>query len=233
MVDDSPDISYLGEYGNRPESDYAIDRAHSEDCIENDSLQKEKLERIADYIESLQSECDCADRSWYGETHDTACPLWLEASLQESCDAIRELAECDCSSSGHWDSREYRYFNPNHQNYKGLPEAEIRKYCRQDFDRMESLNAGNWCYIGIRAEAEIAIPCLANKGCVRGHEVFYSHTQTITSGGLYGIESDSGREHLEETGREELHNLKTELLALGFSKRAIASAFKNVQEKEG
>jgi len=51
------------------------------------------------------------------------------------------------------------------------------------------------------------------------------------AGYRYGIESDSGREHIAETIREELDSLKTELLALGFSKRAIATAFKNVQEK--
>ena len=32
MVDGSPDTSWLGEYGNSAESDYAIDRAHSTDC---------------------------------------------------------------------------------------------------------------------------------------------------------------------------------------------------------
>jgi hypothetical protein len=128
--------------------------------------------------------------------------------------------ECDCGFSGHWSAREYRYFNPNHENYKGLPEADIRKYCRQDYERMESLNAGDWCFIGIRAEAQIQT----------GSDV----VQDITSGGLWGIESDSGRAHIEETIREELSNLKTELLALGFSKRAIASAFKpeNIREKD-
>ena len=82
---------------------------------------------------------------------------------------------------------------------------------------MESFNRGDWCFVGLRAEAEVQT----------GSDV----VQRITSGGLWGIESDSGREHLEETQREELAQLKTELIGLGFSRRAIATAIKNVQEK--
>jgi hypothetical protein len=55
--------------------------------------------------------------------------------------------------------------------------------------------------------------------------------QRITSGGLWGIESDSGKDHFESTAREELAQLKDELVGLGFSRRAIATAIKNVQEK--
>src|ERR1019366_7105759 len=56
-----------------------------------------------------------------------------------------------------WNRREYRYFNPS-ENYKGEPAEDIRKYVRQDYNRMEQLNAGDWCFIGIRADAEIGVP---------------------------------------------------------------------------
>jgi hypothetical protein len=222
ILDTDADTSYLGKYGNRAESEYAIDRAHSEDCASvrpEVQAAKQTLEHVqqtigdlhnavlAQYNGTLANEKLDAEKDALGEAYDTV------GELIESAD------ECDCSFSGHWNNREYRYFNPNHENYKGLPEEEIRKYCRQDFDRMESLNSGNWCYIGIRAEARVQT----------GSDV----VQKITSGGLYGIESDSGKEHIAETIREELASLKTELLQLGFSKRAVASAFKpeNVQEK--
>ena len=94
---------------------------------------------------------------------------------------------------------------------------------------MERLNRGDWCYIGIRAEAEVV------SGGVQGRTSNGSpvHTiQQIRSGGLWGIESDLDRSYFEEVQKDELASLKTELLALGFSKRAIATAYKNVEEKE-
>lgn len=230
MIDTDADASYLGEYGSNAKSDYAIDRAHSEDCILNDTPQKEKLERIADAIENDRPICD-----EHLDVKDETCSVCSEEwAYTEAMDAVRGLAECDCSFSGHWNNREHRYFNPNHESHAGLPETDIRKYCRQDFDRAESLNNGNWCYIGIRAEAEYVLTSygrwLPEKNMFSGG---CGPIQELTSGGLYGIESDSGKQHIAETISEELASLKTELLALGFSKRAIATAFKpeNIQEK--
>jgi hypothetical protein len=42
---------------------------------------------------------------------------------------------------------------------------------------------------------------------------------------------DSNDDYIKEVEAEELANLKDQLLALGFSRRAIATAFKNVQEE--
>src|SRR5208337_1999358 len=81
-----------------------------------------------------------------------------------------------------------------------------------DFDRMESLNNGDWYFIGIRACADITI------GGVR---------QSIYSGGIWGIESDSDDNYLKETEQEQVSELRTVLHELGFSKRAIATAIKN------
>ncbi len=114
----------------------------------------------------------------------------------------------------------------------GESEANVVKYTLQDYERMESLNNGNWSYIGIRAEAEIVLPYQVNKGCVRGHEVYAYLTQTLGSGGLWGIESDSERSYFEEVKGEELSQLKGSLRTLGFSARAIATAFKSVEEVE-
>ena len=140
--------------------------------------------------------------------------------LDESIDALvslqDEVMECDCSG-GEMGRGELRYFNGPVENYKGIEAAEIHKYIRQDYDRMESLNRGDWCFMGIRAEAEVQT----------GSDV----VQRITSGGLWGIESDSGEDHVESIAREELAQLTTELVGLGFSRRAISTAIKNVQEK--
>ena len=140
--------------------------------------------------------------------------------LDESIDALvslqDEATERDCSG-GEMGRGELRYFNGPVENYKGESSEDIRKYARQDYDRMESLNRGDWCFMGMRAEAEVQT----------GSDV----VQRITSGGLWGIESDSGKDHFESIAREELAQLKDELVGLVFSRRAIATAFKNVQEK--
>ncbi len=146
MLDDSPDTSFLGEYSNRPKTEYAVDR-------------------------------------------------------QELGDMGRG---------------EFRYFNGPVENYQGEA-ADIRKYIRQDYDRMEKLSRGDFCFIGIRAEAEVQMP----SGIV----------QRITSGGLWGIESDSDKDYLETVQTEELAELKKELFALEISRRAIATAFKNIKQE--
>jgi hypothetical protein len=196
MIDESPDTSYLGEYGNHSESEYSIDRAHSQDCASASSEAEavsNQIQRVIDYL----YEQDLEDRD----------------AIEVLEDAQEQITECDCHQ--HLDSRSYRYFNPNWQNYKGEPDPDIRKYCQQDYDRMESLNNQQWYYMGIRAEAEVQ---LTGDLC-----------QKITSGGLWGVESDSSQDYIAEVGQEELSNLKAELAAIGFSKRAVAAAFRNVE----
>ncbi len=119
---------------------------------------------------------------------------------------------------------EYRYFNGPVENYKGESPEDIRKYVRQDYERMESLNAGNWYYIGMSAEAQVL---LTNAGSPE----FTGIGQKITSGGLWGIESDSEKSYLESVEKEELSDLRAQLKALGFSSRAISTAFKTVERK--
>src|SRR5438876_926107 len=164
MVDDSPDTSHLGEYANRPNSEFSIDRAHSEDCASVlPSVQdaKKTLEHVQQTVADLHNDV-------LAQYNGTLANEKLDAekdALDEAYDTLSELIdsldECDCGF-GHWNNREYRYFNPSF-NYvdeqgKALPEntpEEVRKYVRQDYERMESLNRGDWFYIGIRAEAEV------------------------------------------------------------------------------
>ncbi len=236
MVDESPDTSWLGEYSSTCESQFTIDRKHSEECIENDIPQKTKLERIADAIENDRPVC--VDHTQQFDCDCDNCQE--EKAYTDAMDTIRELAECDCGEHGDMGRNEFRYFNPSF-NYvtetddpsDGLTIEDVRKYVRQDYDRMERMNRGDWCMIGIRAEAEISLPVQCNKGCVHGHEVYYHTTQHITSGGLWGIESDSDKSYLESVEKEELSDLRAQLKALGFSARAISTAFKpeNITEK--
>ena len=81
-----------------------------------------------------------------------------------------------------------------------------RAYCRQSFTRVKGLNSGDWCYIGIMAEATIKTPTYS-PGCYR--------LETFTSGGLWGIESDAGEKHIKEIQTEELEDLKRHLSDYG------------------
>ena len=260
MTDESPDTSWLGEYSNTAETEYAIDRRHSIDCPVNagtegkllwftsssgrielqmtveqaesashsgecdeDVREFAKVPAIADQLAKIDPALLSAELKEYGAwddeeraDHDQNLQriLWLAAG------DITEQEGCDCGERGDMQRNEYRYFNGNVENYKGESPEDIRKYVRQDYERMERLNRGDWSFVGVRADAEILLPS--------GDA---SIVQEITSGGLWGIESDSDKSHFAEIEKEELFELENQLHAAGFSKRAIAAAFKNVERE--
>lgn len=217
MVDESPDTSWLGEYSNKQKSEYSIDRAHSLDCPINTG-------RITGACPS----CGVAypDADW---TTNVECSACHDAVLEPE-------TECDCGEYGDMRRNEYQYFNPSF-NYvdktgKAIDTPEnVRKYTCQDYERMESLNRGDWCFIGIRADAEIQAAATWENSVVSKaswHSPVAPY-QTITSGGLWGLESDTDSANLELIEQEQLSELRDQLHALGFSKRAIAAAFKDVE----
>lgn len=106
-------------------------------------------------------------------------------------------------------SRVFEWFNP--QCNDNAEDAE------RDYQRMLALDRGEFCYIGIRADAEIVTAGVCQK---------------ITSGGLWGTESDSDEAYLKDLENEQLAELKEQLAAIGFSKRAIAAAFKDVEQAD-
>lgn len=206
------DTSHYGEYSNSDDSDlFTIDREHSQDCVINSLAHKlafESLEHSISYLIRSAEEL-------VGEAFDDALTILG--------DAQDEVTECDCNG-GDKLRDEYRYFNPSSNYVDGfgrvLPEntpEEVRTYVAQDYKRMEDLHRGFWGLIGIKAEAEVVI-----NGVI----------QKITSGGLWGIESDSDEDNFKQVEAEELVELRKQLEALGFSKRAISVAFKTVQHKE-
>lgn len=101
---------------------------------------------------------------------------------------------------------------------ESMIEALNAHYREQDYKRMEAYNAGQWHMIGIIAKAEIISPA----GIV----------QTLRSGGLWSIESDSGKEYLDKVAKEQLSELRGELESMGLGNRAIAHAFRNVEIAE-
>jgi hypothetical protein len=261
LTDESPDTSYLGEYSNRAESDYAIDRRHSLDCPVNagtdgkllwftsssgrielqmtmeqaesashsgecdeDVRELSKVPAIADQLAKIDPALLSAELEGYGAwddeeraDHDQNVQriLWLAAG------DITEQEGCDCGERGDMERGELRYFNGNVENYAGESPEDIRKYVRQDYERMERLQHGDWGYMGIRADAEI----LLSSGSA-------SIVQEITSGGLWGVESDSDASYLKEIETEQLSELREQLRVLGFGTRAISAAFRNSEHAE-
>lgn len=183
-------------------------------------MQVVKVARLAmkNHIESVRIEIvadEDPDTSYLGEYSHEAKPFFIDR---------REL--------GVTDRHEYRYFNPGSVE-RFDPAASwipadcadkraywleaMKKNAQQDFARMESFNRGEWGYVGIIAKAVVRSP----NGVL----------QTLRSGGLWGIESDSDKDYLASVKADELSNLRAELESFGFGKRAIDKAFENVTER--
>ncbi len=106
-------------------------------------------------------------------------------------------------------SREYRYFNA----YAGGEKegsADFKKYALQDFERMESAERGNWQMLGCTAVAEVSYSI--GNGSRR--------LETLSSGGLWGIASDSDKAYLREVEGEELADLAQHLGHFGIETSA-------------
>jgi hypothetical protein len=148
--------------------------------------------------------------------------VWIEhrtdvdpdtSHLGEYSNTPTEIA-VDRKERGDMGRGEYRYFNPAMSGEEtGNPDSP-----EQDYQRMEALQRGDWAYIGVIAKAEVQLTS--------------DLVQVLRSGGLWGVESDSGADYLKEVADEELCSLRTELEAVGFGRRAIAKAFANVQACE-
>jgi hypothetical protein len=103
----------------------------------------------------------------------------------------------------------------------------MRENARRDYERMEAYNRDEWGFIGIRAEATVIIGEVCRIRNEKGEEIVTGRIhQFLTSGGLWGIESDSDQSYFREVEQEELNQLRRILHEWGFSFRAIAAAVK-------
>lgn len=108
---------------------------------------------------------------------------------------------------------EYRYFvATNSAEDTGNPNS-----VEQDYERMEDYNRGGWCFVGIRAVAVVYVNNVK---------------QELSSGGLWGIESDSDNSYFAEVGREQLEELRGILQTLGFADSTISKHFRNATTVE-
>jgi hypothetical protein len=158
------------------------------------TMTQPKIESIKIIIKGDES----PDTSYLGEYTDEIADWAIERSSGEY---VAELPDdFEIPPRG----REYRFFVP----YAGGEEAgtkEYKEYGKQDYARSEAMNRGDWCHVGIYAEAEVSREI--GQGCRR--------LQSFRSSGLWGIESDSDESYIDETAREELANLKDHLESFG------------------
>ncbi len=105
---------------------------------------------------------------------------------------------------------EYKYFLPAMTGEEtGNPDSP-----RLDYERMEAYNTGDWHMRFCQAVAVVSI-----KGVM----------QRITSGGLSGVESDSGEDYFAEIASDEFDDLADILTALGFTPEQIDAARADVE----
>lgn len=241
MVDESPDTSWLGEYSDQADTEFAIDRDHSLDCIANTPTTYPAHTiyecGICGSCHRWEFDGDCReDSERFGTSEDYAKQYNMQdqnvtvMSWQDRQDADNG---CTCGEHGDKERGQHRYFNPGSvEPFKAdatwIPadvtdkqahwRNAMRSNAKQDYERMQAYGHDQFTFIGIKAVASIAVPTAPGNATV----------QQISSGGLWGIESDSGNTYLNEVEHDELNELKTQLVELGFSKRAIATAFKSV-----
>ena len=82
--------------------------------------------------------------------------------------------------------------------------AERQRYLDSDAERLAAYRRGDWHFIGIRAKATVWVQ---HNNCRTYYE--------LESAGLYGIESDSSEEYLQEVFRDECYILLADIRAFG------------------
>src|SRR5205814_1413585 len=94
-----------------------------------------------------------------------------------------------------------------------------QEYYKKD-QRRKSRYGSQWCMYGIRAQVEIGIPSENGQ---------FLTTQKLTSGGLWGIESDSGKKYFKEVAQQELEDLKDMLQVLNVDLTGFEQLAKGIE----
>ena len=189
--DDDPDLSWLGDYTDRPTTPFFIDRREG--------------------------------RLIGPDNKDWACHLSTARR-----DYYRNFESCNHRQPGlkaNWEHCGADYLNGKR---RPTPAEETRfgkfainwritrrrplafwldlLYTCEDYERREDYGNG-WRMQGCSAEATVSYPC--GNGSRR--------LESFQSGGLYGVESDSERDYMEEVEQEQLADLVQHLSYFGIS----------------
>lgn len=100
------------------------------------------------------------------------------------------------------------------------------KYGMAEYERMEQYNRGHWCMISIVIRTNISgkIPSTIKPG--------YTEISDTIISSLSGVESDSGKDHIEEIISDLKSENKAKLLKMGFSFEEIDQSLNSAETKE-
>jgi hypothetical protein len=221
QYDDSPDLSYLGEYTDKP-GEWTIDRKngwllgeHVNDHITYYASEEERQLPEDERNAALEVRLD----KWFLD-HP-----WFEADFYEQVDEYSidayyygyEVLATDLR--GTYERNSYRYFVPANsytgESFPDVDQAERVKYILQDFERMEDANRGYWSPVG----------CVVTM-YIEGEEVAYAS--------LWGIESDCGEDYTKEVEEdlidECISDARKNSAALAAKYRELADKLDNLSE---
>jgi len=177
MLDENPDFSFLGEYGEE-EKEYCIDR--------HNGIMLGQTEFISTTITGEKYHGNFIVENWFADeklTYDdndyyNPTEEWNDDNTEVTLTGNGRIVLAN-SLSTNYDRNSYRYFYPPVDNYEGIEEEELIKYCIQDYKRMENYNRGNWYFMGIIV-------------------TMYYDGEEIAENSLWGIESDIGNDDREK-----------------------------------
>jgi hypothetical protein len=158
-----------------------------------------------------------SDMSWLGEYTDELKDGVIVRQFDEFYEKLPRDEEEDFIEPLPDRGREFRAFRPYAGGEK-VGTDEYYKYGMQDYERMESFERQEWYFIGILAKARVGVS-------FDGGKTF--NLDTFTSGGLWGIESDSDESYIKEEENTQLDELKVILEAYRFSVTEIDKAIKD------
>jgi hypothetical protein len=205
QYDDSPDLSYLGEYTDSRAA-WQVDRKEGVllgEYTEN-YLPFSDQEQMEKKIEELEE--DGFDTYWDDEI------LEDESTLYTLHYWGYEILAADLR--GTYERNSYRYFVPGNP-YSDVEQSERVKYILQDYERMEDGNRGFWSTVG----------CVVTM-YIEGEEVAYAS--------LWGIESDCGDGYSKEVEEDLIDkcisDAKKNSAALAAKYRELADKLDNLDK---
>jgi hypothetical protein len=170
---------------------------------------RDEVMKKIDFIKIIRESDTDPDTSYLGKYGDEFKPGCIVVHDELFYEDVIKDKKYELPEKG----REYRFFYPFEIGEK-IGSKKYREFSLQNFKRMERLNSGDWGFISVSAEARLLTSYDGKSWLIN----------TISSGGLYGIESDSEESYIKSIEEEELDSLKDVLKECGFSDEEINKA---------